>query len=86
MLQFLSLPKGQTKINCKWNREEMARERSRDLEQREIAEPAGRHLDQWGIDRVDECKEESNLISINDHIGRTEKGRSKAQFLQRRLS
>lgn len=27
----------------------MARERSGDLKQRERADPAGRHLDQWGI-------------------------------------
>lgn len=86
LLWFLSLSKGQTKINCKWNRGEMARERSRDLKQREIADPAGRPLDQRGIVRVDEYKEESNLISINDHICRTGKGRSKAQSLQRCLS
>lgn len=36
-------------------------------------------------DRVDECKEESNLIPINEHICRTEKGRH-TQSLQRRLS
>lgn len=64
----------------------MAREGSRDLKQREIADPAGRHLDQWGTDRADEWKEESNLMSINDHVCGTEKGRSKAQSLQRRLS
>lgn len=86
MLWFLSLSKGQTKINCKWNRGEMARERRRDLKLREIAGPAGRHLDQRGIVKVDEYMEESNLISINDHICRTRKGRSKAQSLQRCLS
>lgn len=56
----------------------MARERSGDLWQKEIADPAGRHLNQWGTVRIDECKEESNLILITVHICRTEKGRSKA--------
>lgn len=78
LLWFLSLSEGHTKINYKWKRGEMARERSGDLWQKEIADPAGRHLDQWWTVRVDECKEESNLILITVHICRTEKGRSKA--------
>lgn len=64
----------------------MARERSRGLKRREMADPAGRYLDQWGTDRADEWREESNLMSINDHVCRTGRGRSKAQSLQGRLS
>lgn len=60
----------------------MARERRRDLKRRERADPSRRHLDQWGIVRVDEYKEESNIISINDHICTSGKGRCKAQSLQ----
>ena len=46
----------------------MARGRSGDLRQKETADPEGRHLTQWGRVRVDECKEERNLIPINVHI------------------
>lgn len=86
LLWFISLSKGHTKTNDKWKRGEMARKRRGDSWQKERADPAGKHLDQWGTVRVDECKEESNLIPINVYNCRTEKGRSKVYSLQRRFS
>lgn len=44
------------------------------------------HLNQWVRNQVDECEEESNLILINAHICRREKGKSNAQYLQGKLS
>lgn len=56
LLWFLSLSKGHTKINYKWKRGEMARERSVDLWQGERTGPARRHVHQWETVKVDEWR------------------------------